>query len=124
MSVIKNSKLKKLVENDSDWGEENRKEKEKVLEKEARLLISLFIQVSIIHFNFPWVSCHGISQPECVRAKIKLEDFYVHVRLDAGIPSIIREHASRFPLEIIPFRSGTGKATRYLQFVVVIHSPF
>lgn len=43
MSIIKNSKLKKLVENDSDWGEENRKEKEKVLEEEARLLISLFI---------------------------------------------------------------------------------
>lgn len=60
MSVIKNSKLKKLVENDR--GEENRKEKEKVLEEEARLLISLFIQVSIIHFNFPWVSCHGISR--------------------------------------------------------------
>lgn len=66
----------------------------------------------------------GLAGSECVRAKIKLEDFYVHVRLDVGISSIIREHASRFPLEIIPFRSGTGKATRYLQFVVVIHSPF
>lgn len=124
MSVIKNSKLKKLVENDSDWGEENRKEKEKVLEEEARLLISLFIQVSIIHFNFPWVSCHGISRPECVRAKIKLEDFYVHVRLDAGIPSIIREHASRFPLEIIPFRSGKQRDIYNLLWLFIRLSNF
>lgn len=66
----------------------------------------------------------GLAGSECVRAKIKLEDFYVHVRLDAGISSIIREHASRFPLEIIPFRSGKQRDIYNLLWLFIRLSNF
>lgn len=42
----------------------------------------------------------GLAGSECVRAKIKFEDFYVHVRPDAGISSIIRAR--------VPISSSSG----------------